>query len=112
MFEVQDFFRMEGTYSFRYAELSIPDTLYKEAGLVTKNIPGKPPFVDGRNWLKVPPTWRRRGLIYEITEQYWLSGIGGWPVPIYGDGAGTNQPDSSESFGLVTGNLPTGSSLR
>ena len=113
MFGIQDFFRMEGTYRFRYAALTISADLYKGAGLVAGQLPGKPPAVaDGRNWLKVPPTWRRRGLVFDITEEYWLSGIGGWPAPIYGSGSGSSgnlltgnlspQSDNAQSLGLLT----------
>jgi hypothetical protein len=87
MFGIQDFFRMEGTYRFRYAALAIPESLMQGVGTVRQDLPGQPPqLTDGRNWLKAPPHWKRRGLIFDITEEYWVSGIGGWPVPIYGDG--------------------------
>jgi hypothetical protein len=87
MFGLQDFFRLEGTYKVRYAALNLPENLYEFAGLVTTDLPGNPPKIgQGRNWLKVPPKWKRRGLVHEIFETYWLSGIGGWPLPIYGDG--------------------------
>jgi len=92
MFGVQDWFRMEGNYTYRYASLNIPSSLLAGSGLVASNLPGQPPPAqDGRNWLKVPPLWRRRGLIFDISETYWLSGIGGWPAPIYGTGQGGSQ---------------------
>jgi hypothetical protein len=85
MFGVQDWFRMEGTYRFRYASNDVPD--FSRAGTIiqTADLPGKPPTTIGdRNWLFVPPPYRRRGVILDITEMYWLSGPGGWPLPIYG----------------------------
>lgn len=86
MFGVQDFFRMEGVYRFRYAAKSLPGGLYGDVGSVvgTGSLPGHPPSVgEGRNWLKMPPPYQRRGTIYEIVEMYWLSGPGGWPKPVY-----------------------------
>ena len=35
------------------------------------------------NWLFVPPPFRQKGTIKDITEMYWLSGPGGWPKPVY-----------------------------
>jgi hypothetical protein len=80
------FFRMEGTYRFRYAERDIPGDLFTRVGRIFQSgaLPGRPPFVKDRDWLKLPPQYRRRGLIFEIFEDYWLSGAGGWPEPIYG----------------------------
>ena len=43
-----------------------------------------PPTSVDRNWLFVPPPFRQRGVIKDITEIYWLSGPGGWPKPVYG----------------------------
>jgi hypothetical protein len=86
MFGIQDFFRMEGTYQHRYAALDLPGNLYQNAGIAveTNALPGQPPATsNGRNWLCVPPIYRRRGVIFEITEPYWLSGDGGWPKPVY-----------------------------
>lgn len=106
MFGIQDFFRMEGTYRCRYAALSLPGGLYAGAGLVTSALPGQPPAVgDGRNWLKVPPVWKRRGLVFDITEEYWLSGIGGWPAPIYGGASSGSNPPGD---GLSTGGFGAG----
>jgi hypothetical protein len=87
MFGVQDFFRMEGTYRFRYAAKKLPAGFSSRDGTIvaTKDLPGEPPPVDeDRNWLAVPAPWRQKGTIKDITELYWLSGPGGWPEPVYG----------------------------
>jgi hypothetical protein len=87
MFGIQDWFRMEGTYRFRYAAKKLPDGFYDQTGTImeTKALPGEPPATsEDRNWLVVPPPYRQRGVIKDITEMYWLSGPGGWPVPVYG----------------------------
>jgi hypothetical protein len=84
---IQDFFRMEGTYRFRYAAKTIPAGIYEKAGTIveTKDLPGEPPPTsDGVNWLFVPPPYRQRGIVKDFTELYWRSGPGGWPVPVYG----------------------------
>lgn len=87
MFGIQDYFRMEGTYRFRYAAKTLSGGFYDRSGTIveTKDLPGEPPPVsDGRNWLFVPPPFRQKGVIKDITEMYWLSGPGGWPEPVYG----------------------------
>ena len=92
MFDFQDYFSLEGSYRCRYAALSLPTSLYTGIGTIfaTDKLPGGPPTnlpadPDGtiRNWLKLPPPYKRRGVIFDITEIYWLSGRGGWPTPIY-----------------------------
>ena len=85
MFGQQDWFRMEGTYRFRYAARKLPDGFYDRSGTImeTGALPGEPPPVKDRNWLFVPPPFRQRGVIKDITELYWLSGDGGWPRPVY-----------------------------
>jgi hypothetical protein len=86
MFGIEDFLRLEGEYWFRYVSVEVPASLHQGAGFIASDLPGRPPRpADGRNWLKVPPTFRRRGLDHEIRESYWLSGPGGWPLPIYKD---------------------------
>lgn len=102
MFGIQDYFRLEGTYRFRYAAKTLPADLYDRAGTIveTKDLPGDPPRVSGgRNWLAVPPPYRRRGTILDITELYWLSGPGGWPAPVY------DKRNAGKKGGLVTGSL-------
>ncbi len=88
MYGIQDWFRMEGTYRFRYAEAELPKGFYDLSGTIvpTGDLPGEPPpTTEDRNWLFVPPPFRQRGTIKDITEMYWLSGPGGWPTPVYGD---------------------------
>lgn len=87
MFGMQAFFQMEGIYRYRYAELKVPKELNQGVEYIADTLPGEPPPVaDDRNWLKATPTWERKGLIYDITEYYWLSRRGGWPEPIYRKG--------------------------
>lgn len=83
MYGQQDYFSIEGTYRFRYLSKSQPETAAFSGMIVTSGLPGNPPNVsEGRNWLLLV-FYRRRGLIFDITEQYWLSGRGGWPAPLY-----------------------------
>lgn len=107
MFGVEDYFRMEGSYRFRYAEMQLPASLLNGVGFIATNLPGQPPNfdVDRRNWLKLPPTWRRRGSVFEINEVYWLSGPGGWPEPVYKNPS--NAPFSD--FSLRAGDVQGGS---
>ncbi len=37
-----------------------------------------------RNWMTMPVKARKRGLVYEITQEWLLSGRGGWNGDIYG----------------------------
>lgn len=37
----------------------------------------------GANWLYTSKTWRRDGGVYDVTEEYMLSGPGGWNTTIY-----------------------------
>jgi len=96
MFGINDYFRTEGTYRFRYAAQSLPGGVLSLAGhLFTSGLPGQPPaLVEGRNWLGLAPSYRRRGTIFDITEEYWLSGPGGWPIPVYS----SSNEDSDTNF--------------
>jgi hypothetical protein len=105
MFGVQDYFRLEGTYRFRYAAMQLPAGFYDRSGTIvsTGALPGKaPPASGGRNWLFVPPPFRRRGVILDITEMYWLSGPGGWPRPVYGGAIGGSGSDNLLTDGPLT----------
>ena len=99
MFGVQDFLRMEGTYRFRYALLTLPGNILTSAGTIHKNnLPGNAPSLpEGRNWLMLPTLYRHRGLIYDITEQYWMSGAGGWPLPVYSAASKDDNMDTLSS---------------
>jgi hypothetical protein len=97
MFGQQDWLRLEGTYSFRYASFT-PPTNANVGTILNGNLPGVTPEAPGgRNWLMAPTPWKRRGPVYDITEIYWLSGPGGWPTPIYGGGSGSGS--SATGFG-------------
>jgi hypothetical protein len=86
MFGRQDYFSLDGQYHMRYAVLTKP-TGYSKINLIvdTSALPGQPPsdLPSDRNWLVVPPTYKRRGLIFEVMETYWLSYAGGWNIPSY-----------------------------
>jgi hypothetical protein len=86
MFGRQDYFSLDGQYTMRYA-LSNKPTGYSKINLIvdTSALPGQPPsdLPSDRNWLVVPPTFKRRGLIFEVMETYWLSYAGGWNIPSY-----------------------------
>lgn len=85
MFGQRDFLRFEGAYTYRYAALSLSGIksgvgeIHTSAGL-----PGEAPSYPGRDWLKAPSPYRRRGPGYDIQDYFLLSGPGGWPRPIYG----------------------------
>ena len=84
MFGIQSFFEMDGIYRYRYAETALPLGIQDGVGRIANGLPGDPPkLADGRNWLKAPTAYQRKGYIYDITEYYWLSRRGGWPAPVY-----------------------------
>ncbi|MEO8204873.1 MAG: hypothetical protein ABI615_01740 [Chthoniobacterales bacterium] len=84
MYGIQAFFEMDGIYHFRYAASELPVTLQSGVGFIAETLPGKAPKLeDGRNWLMAPARWQRKGVVYDITEFYWLSRVGGWPEPVY-----------------------------
>lgn len=102
MFGEKDFYRTEGTYSFRFitpsnAEIGTAENQIHETG----ELPGRPPSYSGRNWLKAPTQWQHVASVYEVMEQYWLSGPGGWKKPLYGALADA----SVGRGGLITGGL-------
>ncbi|HSI10717.1 MAG TPA: hypothetical protein VK961_01675 [Chthoniobacter sp.] len=99
-----DFVRMEGTYSFRYAATTLGAAL-AGVGKIATSLPGRAPSFPRRNWLKAPSPWQRRGPVLEITEVYWLSGEGGWPAEIYSDKEKSGDSGTSNPF---DGSFPTG----
>lgn len=84
---VESYMRMGGVWRVIYphAGLNLPVGLFNGVGTVKQpldghRIPGLPPK---RNWLKAPPSARWRGNAWEITEEFILSGVGGWIKDIY-----------------------------
>ena len=105
MFGVQDFLRLEGTYTVRYAATSLAGVGSNVGKIFTGGLPGVPPtFTDGRNWLKAPSPYQRRGPVFEITEIYWLSGPGpiAWSEDIYGKANGGGDTSTTS---LTIGSL-------
>lgn len=87
MFGIQSFFEMEGVYRYRYAEKNLPADLHEGVGFIAATLPGETPKLkEGRNWLKAPASYNRKGVVFDITEYYWLSRRGGWPAPVYEKG--------------------------
>ncbi len=84
MYGIQEYFELEGVYRFRYAAKALPGNLLTGVGRIASSLPGEPPAVTGgRNWLKAPAAYQRKGVVFDITEFYWLSRRGGWPKPVY-----------------------------
>lgn len=100
MFGQEHFLRLEGTYTHRYVS---PSLAAAEAGVgrifQSGALPGRAPTYSDRDWLKAPAPYRSLGkMLYEITEIYWLSGVGGWPRPVYGNvSAGAARAQSLQS---------------
>jgi len=61
---------------------AIPNDVFARANEITINVPHAPtPY--GHNWLKMLPAYKRRGNVLQVTEEYLLSGKGGWNPDIY-----------------------------
>ncbi len=84
MFGVKDWFRLEGTYIYRYVATDLAGVKSGVGRIHKGGLPGEAPNYTDRDWLKAPSPWRRRGPVFDIQEIYWLSGPGGWPQPVYG----------------------------
>lgn len=109
---MRDFLRMEGTYTCRYMARSLRGVMSGMGRIFTGGLPGEAPtdLEEGRNWLKAPTMYARRGPAYEIMETYWLSGPGGWSEPLYGNSSGGgNTPGRGANQGLSSGGLTSGS---
>lgn len=75
-----------GVWTRRYAIRELPSTLMDGLGTIVEkaDVPGPPPKVpQGRNFLKGPPQMSWRGNAWDVTEQYMLSGRGGWVKLLY-----------------------------
>ena len=93
MYGIESWYRQTGLYIFRYAEKELPADLFSRVGktLETAELPGKPPKTlnagddtsQKRNWLGRTPQYENLANGFAITETYWLSGPGGWPLPVY-----------------------------
>jgi hypothetical protein len=99
----QTFFSVEGTYTFRYVDWNPPGKDRVGEVHKTGELPGQAPRIPGRNWLKLPPSYRRRGPVFDITETYWLSGIDGWLEQIYGKKKNGNSATDFTSGDLLPG---------
>ena len=100
MYGIQSFFEMDGIYRYRYAEAALPGDILNGVGHIWSNLPGvPPPLTNGRNWLKAPPAYQRKGYIFDITEYYWLSRRGGWPAPVYSGAVGGTSSSANSDLG-------------
>lgn len=70
----------------------VPSTVYRKttptasrpSSVADVGVIGSAPIGGGdKNWLFISRTWRRDGAVYEVSEEYMLSGPGGWNNTIY-----------------------------
>lgn len=93
---VEAYLRMGGIWRviYPYKGDTLPVGLFYGVGTITstpKDGHRLPDLPAKRNWLKGPPTARWRGNAWEITEEFILSGVGGWIKDIY-DGTTESAP--------------------
>ena len=84
MFGETEYFRTEGTYTYRYAAANLNGLNVGARIVPASGMPGYAPSYGGRDYLVGPQTFRRHGPVYAITLIGWLSGDGGWNKLIYG----------------------------
>lgn len=78
------FLSIGGVWSRRYGVKEVPGDALAGVGLIQNTVPGTPPTIPAnRNWLKGAPIIAWRGNAWDVTEQYLLSGVGGWVSIIY-----------------------------
>jgi len=98
---VESFLVSGGVWSMRYAATALPVDLMSGIGLIAESVPGPVPSVPSdRNWLKGAPVMTWRGNAWDVTEQYILSGRGGWASIVY---------DGTTESGAMTGGGSSGS---
>lgn len=75
---------MHAIFRHTYIRKTIPSSIFDRAGTTANSLPGGFPTPSGRNWLYQPPKMRRRGDVFEISEELMLSKPGAvWPEAIY-----------------------------
>jgi hypothetical protein len=81
---VESFYSIGGVWTRRYGSREIPKEIMNGIGSIYVDVPGPcPGLPSGRNWLKGAPQMTWRGNAWDITEQYILSGRGGWSLTVY-----------------------------
>lgn len=85
---VDSFLSSGGVWVRRYAARVLPQDLLRKIGLIVDRPPGElPPGIpQGRNFLQGPPQLTWRGNAWDVSEQYLLSGRGGWVPLVYQGG--------------------------
>jgi hypothetical protein len=83
MHGVDSYLALGAVWTVTYVRKVIPTDLLDDVGCIVENPPGHPPTPQGRNWLKLAPTGRKRGNVTQISERYMLSGRSGWVSDIY-----------------------------
>jgi hypothetical protein len=88
------FLSMGGTWIRRYATRTVPSGAMNGVGLISGSPPGCQITVpSGRNWLKGPPQMTFRGNAWDVSEQWILSGRGGWVPMLYSGSSGSGAAD-------------------
>jgi len=72
-------------YTYSYVSRGRPGTLYSSIFQIFEatDLPGDAPYIENRNYLKLPPTTNIRANIYKVGERYALSPVYGWNEKIY-----------------------------
>jgi hypothetical protein len=86
MYGYQTYFSMATTaWTYRWADTQVRASFSQDIGKIVdaSQIPGTPSTPQGRNWIKLPVKFRRRGFVFEFVGTWWMSGEDPWPTPVY-----------------------------
>ncbi len=91
LYGVQSFLAFGCVFRKTYASKTIPSNIFESVGSIVSAPPSIGQFAlptapTKRNWLKMSPKLRRRGSVVEVTEEWMLSGPGGWNADVYAKG--------------------------
>ena len=81
---IESYLRPGGIYKKSYASQSIPGAgLMDQVGKITSPGGLAPPAPSGQNYLAIGVSWVKSAGVVTISEEYQLSGPGGWDTDIY-----------------------------
>jgi len=109
LFGVTSYLVLKGVFVHSYTTTQKPHL--DSIGTIVKHLPGDFDTPPNHDWLMMPPKMKRAGKnaegekVYQVTQEYLMSAIGGWPPEVYGlmeQGGAGGRPDGL-SIGSVQG---------
>jgi hypothetical protein len=81
MFGVKTWLALKAVVRHTYTSPKRPNL--SRIGKILKRVPGGFETPEDHDWLAMPPKCRRKGDRFQITMEYMLSPLGGWPEGVY-----------------------------